>query len=81
MSRKTYYFTDATWWDDPGCDCCKPTEMPAYNCKEIYHTCHDVENIYRSVVEEEMLLMNLDTLRRLVDYIGVNIEVNSDDDL
>lgn len=30
---KTYYFTDDSYWDSPGCSCCEPCLMECYNCE------------------------------------------------
>ncbi len=58
---KTYEYTDDTWWDDNGCDCCEPVEMPCYNLiedHELYYpySCHSVEECYRQVLEIEGII-------------------------
>ena len=34
MLMKKYIFTNDTWWDNPACDCCPPTEMEVYNSND-----------------------------------------------
>ena len=32
---KHFIFTDDSWWDSNGCDCCEDQLMEAYNCHEL----------------------------------------------
>lgn len=34
MINKHYNFNDDSWYDNPGCSCCEPILMEAYNCDE-----------------------------------------------
>ena len=68
MLMKKYIFTNDTWWDNPACDCCAPTEMEVYNSDDTdcnLGSAHSYESCYvqaiitslggQSVVSDEML--------------------------
>ncbi len=58
---KVFEYTDDSWWDDNGCDCCPGQIMPVYNLLNSEHeyyvySCHTEEDCYRQALELEGII-------------------------
>lgn len=88
MPKKTkFVFTDDSYWENPGCDCCESTLMEAYNSDDIYcgsGTAWCVEACYIQAIKtfkgesgnySHLWELNLDQLEEMADNLGIEVVI------
>jgi len=87
-----FYFTNDSWWDSPGCSCCEPTLMEAYNSEDTdpsLGTAHSELDCYIQAIASVLIkrggyyvdscalyLLTEDEVYSLCKVMGIEVEIH-----